>query len=85
MTITFAAPVRAVDHGADIRRLRKRAAWHAKFAEASGHSDREAALLALCADLLELHDKGAASLDRWEAARFLVEREIGRRIDENGL
>jgi hypothetical protein len=39
----------------------------------------------LAADLLELHDASAISLDNWEAARTFVERLIGAEIKENRI
>jgi hypothetical protein len=38
----------------------------------------------LAADLLELHDQQAISLDAWIAAREFVERAAGFEIEENG-
>lgn len=65
------------DHSEDIRVLRD-------VAENDLIFDRQYKLqLLVCADLLEMHDRQSFSLDKWTAARAMVEGQIGHSIKEN--
>lgn len=62
------------DHTADIERLR---------VPVNGKRNTQVNLV--CADLLELHDRQSTSLDKWAAARGLVEDLIGHPLAENSI
>lgn len=63
------------DHSDDISALRRKAV--------DERDEVRALVLGTAADILELHDETALSLDKWENARSLVESLIGHPINEN--
>lgn len=62
-------------HREDVTALRHNAEQSANLANELG----------LAADLLEMHDRRAVSLDNWQNAREFVERHIDHTIQENGV
>lgn len=66
------------DHSADIKMLRTMAK-----ATAMGLPRKDKLVLLVASDLLELHDRQSFSLDKWKAARDLVESLIMHSITEN--